>query len=99
MICGILGGYLFAFFNLPSNPEVYVSSIRNFLTMGDVIGGLIKSCMFGYILSFIGCYKGFQTTGGARGVGFATTQAVVIGCISILVSNYILSVYLWKAGL
>lgn len=99
MFFGILGGYLFSLLNLTSNPEVYLVNIKNFLTLGDIIGGLIKSCAFGFILTFVGCYKGFQTTGGARGVGLATTSTVVMGCIAILVSNYFLSVYLLKVGL
>lgn len=99
MVFGILGGYLFSLINLTSSPEVYIVNIKNFLTLGDIIGGLIKSCVFGFILTFVGCYKGFQTSGGARGVGLATTQAVVLGCIAILVSNYFLSVYLLKVGL
>ncbi len=99
MFFGILGGYLFALITLTSSPEIYLVNIRNFLTLGDIVGGLIKSCAFGYIIAFVGCYKGFQTTGGARGVGLSTTQAVVVGCIAILIANYFLSVYLWKAGL
>lgn len=99
MFFGILGGYLFSIGHLTSSPELYFVSIKNFLTFGDIAGGLIKSCVFGFILSFIGCYKGFQTSGGARGVGLSTTQAVVIGCIAILVSNYFLSEYLLKVGL
>lgn len=99
MFFGILGGYLFALSNLTTSPEVYLVNIKKLLQFGDIIGGLIKSCVFGFILTFVGCYKGFKTTGGAREVGFATTSAVVIGCIAILISNYILSVYLLKAGL
>ncbi len=99
MFFGILGGYLFSLLNLTTSPEVYIVNIKNFLTIGDIIGGLIKSCAFGFILTFVGCYKGLQTTGGARGVGLATTNAVVMGCIAILVSNYFLSVYLLKVGL
>ncbi len=99
MFFGILGGYLFALTNLTSSPEVYLVNIKNFLGLADIAGGLIKSCVFGFILAYVGCYKGFRTKGGAHGVGRATTTTVVIGCILILVSNYFMSVLLFKVGL
>jgi len=99
MFFGILGGYLFARANLTSSPEVYIVNIKNFLTLGDIAGGLIKSCFFGFILTFVGCYKGYRASGGARGVGRATTTSVVVGCILILVSNYFMSIMLFKVGL
>ncbi len=99
MFFGILGGYLFAATTLNSNPEVYIHSIRTLLTLGDILGGLIKSSVFGFILAFVGCYKGYRTKGGAKGVGKATTSSVVLGCILILVSNYFLTVLLLKVGL
>lgn len=99
MFFGILGGYLFSVTYLSSNPEIYLMNIRNYLTLGDIMGGLIKSSVFGFILAFIGSYKGYRTKGGAKGVGQATTGAVVVGCILILVSNYFISVLLYKVGL
>jgi len=99
MFFGILGGYFFALTNLTSSPEVYINNIKNFLTLGDIAGGLVKSCVFGFILAYVGCYKGFRAKGGARGVGRATTTTVVVGCILILVSNYFMSVLLLKVGL
>lgn len=99
MFFGILGGYLFVLSNLTSSPEAFIVNIKNFLTLGDIAGGLIKSCFFGFILAYVGCYKGFRAKGGARGVGRATTTAVVVGCILILVSNYFMSVLLFKVGL
>ncbi len=99
MFFGIFGGYLFAATNLTSNPEIYTSIIKSYLTLGDIMGGLIKSSVFGLILAFVGCYKGYRTKGGAKGVGKATTSSVVLGGILILVSNYFLSVLLYKVGL
>ena len=58
-----------------------------FITIGSFIGG--------FILSWIGCYKGFYTRGGAKGVGIATTQSVVIACIMILIANYFLTTILF----
>ncbi len=99
MFFGILGGYLFALTNLSSNPETYIINIKGHLMLGDILGGLIKSSVFGFILTFVGCYKGFHTKGGAYGVGRATTSTVVIGCILILISNYVISVLLFRVGL
>lgn len=99
MFFGILGGYLYTRSNLLMNPEIYVANIKSYLLVGDIIGGLIKSFFFGFIFTTVGCYQGFYASGGARGVGYATTKSVVIGCILILVSNYFLSTILFKAGL
>ena len=59
--------------------------------MADITGGLIKATVFGLILSWVGAYKGYRTTGGARGVGRSTTQSVVTASIMILVTNYFLT--------
>lgn len=99
MFLGILGGYCYAVYNLTLSPGLYIANIRNYLTLNDILSGLIKSCFFGFTLAFIGCYEGFATRGGARGVGSSTTKSVVIGCIIILIANYFLSAFLFKAGL
>jgi phospholipid/cholesterol/gamma-HCH transport system permease protein len=57
----------------------------------DIFHGLTKSIFFGLILTHIGCYKGFYTTGGAEGVGKSTTQAVVLSSVLILISDYFLT--------
>jgi phospholipid/cholesterol/gamma-HCH transport system permease protein len=56
-----------------------------------MIQGIIKSIIFGTAFSLIGCYQGFNATGGGRGVGLATTRAVVIGSVSILIMDYFLT--------
>lgn len=91
MMCGIVGGYVIAVHVLELSPEDYTSSIRSFVEMKDIRGGLIKSAAFGLILSWVGTYKGFYTQGGARGVGISTTQSVVLSSIMILISNYFLT--------
>lgn len=91
MMCGIVGGYVVAVFVLELSPEDYTSSIRSFVELADITGGLTKSAVFGLILSWVGTYKGFYTHGGARGVGIATTQSVVLSSILILISNYFLT--------
>ncbi len=91
MMCGIAGGYIVCVYVLQLSPEDYVNSIKNYVELADVRSGLIKSCVFGLILTWFGTYKGFYTRGGARGVGQATTQSVVLGSITILITNYFLT--------
>jgi phospholipid/cholesterol/gamma-HCH transport system permease protein len=94
MICGIFGGYFICTVILNLSPEDYINSITSYVELKDVIGGLYKAAVFGFILTWVGTYKGFYTTGGARGVGIATTQAVVMSSILILISNYFLTKFL-----
>lgn len=96
MIFGIVGGYFVAVHILELSPEDYINSIKTYAEMSDVVGGLIKSCVFGLIMTWVGTYKGFSTSGGARGVGIATTQSVVVSSIMILISNYFLTKLLEK---
>jgi phospholipid/cholesterol/gamma-HCH transport system permease protein len=76
---------------LDINRGDFVSNIYKMLELNDIYSGLVKAAFFGLVLSVVGCYKGFNTTGGAEGVGRATTQAVVISSITILVSDYFLT--------
>lgn len=91
MICGVGGGYIICVHVLGLSPEDYTSSIRTYVELSDITGGLIKSCIFGLVLTWVGTYKGFYTRGGARGVGQATTQSVVMSSIMILILNYFLT--------
>lgn len=91
MIFGIIGGYIVCVHILALSPEDYQSSIRNYVEMSDINGGLIKASVFGFILTLIGCYKGYYTHGGAQGVGIATTRSVVTSSILILIANYFLT--------
>ncbi len=95
MMCGIGGGYCVYVYVLHLNGEQYISGIRTFVEMSDITGGLIKAAAFGLILSWIGCYKGFKTRGGAKGVGSATTESVVTSSIMILIANYFLTALLF----
>jgi len=88
---GILGGYFVGVHVLNVNSGIFIARIIEFVNLNDVLNGLIKSAFFGLILSLVGCYKGFYTTGGAAGVGRATTQAVVYSSVSILISDYFLT--------
>lgn len=94
-MCGILGGYVVAVYALGLNGEEYINEIQKYLELSDIRGGLIKASVFGLILSWIGSYKGFNTWGGARGVGKATTRSVVVSSIMILIVNYFLAAALF----
>ncbi len=91
MICGIIGGYIVCVYVLELSPEDYTTSIKAYVELSDITSGLIKSCIFGLVLTWVGTYKGFYTRGGARGVGLATTQSVVLSSIMILILNYFLT--------
>lgn len=88
---GIIGGYLVGVGLLKINSGIYVAKMIQIVELDDIFNGLIKSACFGLVLSLVGCYKGFYTRGGAQGVGRATTQAVVISSVSILISDYFLT--------
>lgn len=87
---GILGGYVVAVAK-GVDPGQFIARIQDHVTVMDIVNGLIKSSVFGIILSSVGCYKGFYTRGGAEGVGRATTSAVVISYVSILVSDFLMT--------
>ncbi len=93
-IIGVSGGYLVATESLNFNASSYIKNTFDFLEARDVISGLIKSSVFGFIVTLMGCYHGFNSTGGAQGVGRATTNAVVSSFILILISDYFLTVLL-----
>ncbi len=87
-IIGVMGGYLVATGRLDFNATNYLKNTFEFLEAVGVISGVVKSTVFGYIIAIMGCYHGFNSTGGAQGVGRATTNAVVSSMILILIANY-----------
>lgn len=88
---GIYGGYLIAVKMMKTNPVVYQQNTYQFLTLNDVWSGLIKAAAFGLILTLTGCVRGYYTSGGAEGVGRATTNAVVSASLIILLSDFFLT--------
>jgi len=90
-IIGIVGGGLVAVYALGFEGATYVRNIDQFLTASDVVTGLIKACVFGFLISVMGCYYGFKSRGGAQGVGAATRSAVVASAVAILASNYVMT--------
>ena len=90
-VIGIFGGYMIGVHRLEFNAASYLKNTFEFLEPMDVISGLVKAAIFGFIISLLGCYNGFNSSGGAQGVGRATTNAVVSSLILILVSNYFIT--------
>ena len=92
---GIAGGYFVAVRMLDVNPVVYLRRTTDFLEFDDIYGGLLKAFVFGIIIATVSCYKGFNTEGGAEGVGKATTGAVVLSSMLILISDYFMTAMLF----
>ena len=90
-IIGVFGGYVIAVYKLGFNSSAYVKHTIDFLTTLDVVSGLTKAAVFGFVVALMGCYHGYHSRGGAQGVGAATTYAVVSGSILILLVNYLLT--------
>ena len=88
---GIVGGWAVARGLFGANSYVYWQRTFQYLEVNDITSGLIKAAFFGLILACTGCAKGFYTTGGAEGVGRATTSAVVTGSLYILLSDFFLT--------
>ena len=88
---GILGGLLIARFELGISRPYYMNQVLTTLTISDLMSGLGKSVFFGLFISTIACYNGMNTTGGADGVGQATTRTVVTASISILIGDFFLT--------
>ncbi len=94
-IIGVMGGYLVSVYQLNFNAGNYLHQTYSFLEAKDVISGLIKAAVFGFIIALMGCYHGYHSKGGAAGVGQATTNAVVSASILILLFNYALTALLF----
>lgn len=92
---GVYGGYLVATENLGFTGSIYLKNTVDFATRQDIVSGLIKAAVFGFIIALMGCYNGFNSKGGAQGVGAATTSAVVSSCILILAADFILTAVLF----
>ena len=90
-IIGICGGYMIGVSKLDFNASTYLMSTWEYLKPMDIISGLTKAGVFGFIITLLGCYNGIHSKGGAQGVGQATTNAVVSSSILILIFNYILT--------
>ncbi len=90
-ILGVLGGFIVATLRLGFNPSTYLVNTFANLRVEDVASGLIKACVFGFVIALLGCFNGYRSRGGAQGVGAATTSAVVSASILILALDYVLT--------
>ncbi len=92
----ILGGMTVAVTRVGISTDMFTRGMKILFNPDDIYGGLLKSFVFGTIIAIEGCYYGFQTTGGAEGVGIATTKAVVASCVLILVADYFLAEVIFR---
>lgn len=90
-VLGIFGGYLISVTTFGMTSQGFFDPMPSYITYFDFITGMVKSIFFGIIISTIACYKGMTTTGGAAGVGRATTSSVVICYSYILIANFVLT--------
>ncbi len=90
-IIGVFGGYVVSIHKLGFNPATYLQNTLDFMEPQDVISGLVKASAFGFLITLMGCYHGYNSRGGAQGVGLATTNAVVTASILILCFNYFIT--------
>ncbi len=96
---GLIGGYLVSFFTLRLGAVTFWTRAIDILEFSDLMQGLTKPLVFGFIIATVGCYQGLKVKGGTQGVGRATTQAVVTASVVILVSNFFLTkLMLYLAG-
>ena len=98
-LIGLFGGFLTAFFTLRIGGIEFWTRAVNALELSDIAQGMSKPLVFGFIVATVGCYQGLSVRGGTQGVGRATTQAVVVASVLILISNFFLTrVALFLAG-
>ena len=96
---GLIGGYLVSFFTLRLGAVAFWTRAIDILEFSDLMQGLTKPVIYGFIIATVGCYQGLTVKGGTQGVGRATTQAVVAASVFILVSNFFLTkLMLFLAG-
>jgi phospholipid/cholesterol/gamma-HCH transport system permease protein len=90
-LVGIIGAYVVAVMLMHVDEGYFIANIDWIVDADDIVQGMVKAAVFGLAVSTIGCYQGYYARGGAKGVGIATTKAVVQSCVSILVLDYFLT--------
>lgn len=94
VVVGIFASYAVGVYLLGISGPYYLANIARYTDPSDVMIGMIKATVFGVVIALVSCYKGLNCSHGAEGVGRATTDAVVASSISILVSNFFLTIFL-----
>lgn len=92
----IVGALIVSIIGVNISSETFLNGFHNSFKLDDFINGLIKAAVFGLVIGIVGCYEGFQTTGGAQGVGKATTNSVVISSVLILIFNFFFAILLFR---
>jgi phospholipid/cholesterol/gamma-HCH transport system permease protein len=95
-LVGIVAAFLLSVHVLGIDPGIFIAKIREFVVPMDLVKSGVKAAVFGMVIALVGCYKGFYASGGAKGVGEATTSSVVTSSVLILCSDYILTVMMWE---
>ena len=90
-VLGVAGGFLEAVVKLDFSATAYITATLNALKTEDVTVGLVKAALFGFLITLMGCYHGYNSKGGAEGVGSATTAAVVAASILLLAFDYLIT--------
>jgi len=91
---GMFGAWVVAVDGLGVDPGIFIANIEKYLVLSDFTMGIIKAAVFGFLISTISCHQGFFASGGARGVGVATTRAVVQSAVALLIANYMITSWL-----
>jgi phospholipid/cholesterol/gamma-HCH transport system permease protein len=94
---GMVGAYVVSTSYLNIDGGTFMEAVRYYIDAEDISHGLTKAVFFGLILSLVACYKGFYATGGSRGVGIATTKAVVVSSVLVLISDYAMTAVMFRA--
>ncbi|MGH9790619.1 MAG: MlaE family ABC transporter permease, partial [Candidatus Acidiferrales bacterium] len=90
-LVGLIGGFIVSFLELRLNPVQYWTRAVDALAFGDIMQGMTKPLVFALIISTVGCYQGLSVRGGTQGVGRATTEAVVVASVLVLVTNFFIT--------
>jgi phospholipid/cholesterol/gamma-HCH transport system permease protein len=90
-LIGMIGGFFVSFLELRLNPVQYWTRAVAALDFGDLMQGFTKPVIFAFIISTVGCYQGLSVRGGTQGVGRATTQAVVVASVFVLIANFFIT--------
>ncbi|MFC1475705.1 MlaE family ABC transporter permease [Candidatus Zixiibacteriota bacterium] len=95
-VVAVLGALTVAVNMVNVSSETFLNGVKAFFYISDMVAGLTKAAIFGFIISFIGCYQGFTTTGGAEGVGQSTMRAVVVSAVLILISDFVVATLMFR---
>ncbi|MDI6739643.1 MAG: ABC transporter permease [Candidatus Edwardsbacteria bacterium] len=95
-LVALAGGWVVSVMSVGISTQIYLDGLRFHFHTRDLTGGIVKSVFFGIIIATSGCFYGFEAEGGAKGVGTATTKAVVAASVLILVFDYMISAWIFR---